>query len=272
MKDISLKDLLAAGCHFGHRVERWHPKAASFIYQAREGIHIIDLAQTRDSLRRAAEFVKNLAREGKILLLVATKRQAKGVVSEAAKRTEIPYLTNRWIGGFFTNWDEVKKNIEKLRQYRHDKETGGWQKFPKHEIAKLTKILNKLETVYGGAAQIETLPDALFIVDIKKEQACLREALRKNITVVAIVDTNTDPTSVDYPIPANDDAVGSLEYVTNFLVDAYSEGKKIEEKEGIGKKEKVEEEPKVQRVKEVKKEASGGKSKGKSGRPKKTTE
>lgn len=274
MKDISLKDLLSAGCHFGHRVEKWHPKAAAFIYQVREKIHIIDLVKTRDSLKKAAEFVKDLGKEGKTLLFVGTKRQAKGVVSEAAKRAEAPYLTNRWIGGFITNWEEVKKNIEKLKNFRQEKADGSWEKFPKHEIVKLAKILRKIETIYGGVAQLEVLPDALFIVDIKKEESCLREAIRREIAAIAIVDTNTNPNLVNYPIFANDDAVGSIQYITNYLADAYIEGKKMKEKAAKTQSDKEEKErekaSKVQSDKEAKEKEEVKEEKPKKrGRPKK---
>jgi len=250
MKNISLRDLLEAGCHFGHSLQRWHPKAASFIYEGRDGVHIIDLAKTKAGLENAGEFVKNLASEGKKLLLVATKRQAKGVVTESAKRGEMFYLTNRWIGGFITNWEEVKKNIDKIKKLRKEKDDGSWDKFPKHEVVKILKDLRKLETVYGGVVELNTPPDAVFIVDIKKEISCLRESLRRSIPTVAIVDTNTDPTPVDYPIPANDDAVGSIQYIVNYIVDAYLEGRNLREKqEGTVK----EEAPKLQRLKEEKK-------------------
>lgn len=231
MKDILLKDLLEAGCHFGHKTEKWHPKAASFIFQEKDRIHIIDLAKTRDSLKTSAEFVRTLALEGKVLLLVATKRQAKGVVTQAAIKSDCPYLTNRWIGGFITNWPEIKKNIDKLLKFRTEKEDGTWTKLPKHEAVNLGKILRKLEAIYGGVAKLLGLPDAILVVDIKKEDSCVKEALRKGIPVVAIVDTNTNPTKVEYPIPANDDAVGSIRYVVDYLSEAYLDGKKLREKQ-----------------------------------------
>lgn len=236
MEDISLRKLLEAGCHFGHKKERWHPKASKYIFDTREGIHIIDLAKTRDGLKSAMEYVKKLGEEDKVLLFVATKRQAKGVVTDAAKLAGAPYLTKRWIGGFFTNWDEVKKNIDKMNKGRKEKTDGTWQKFPKHEIVKMDKILHRQEVVYGGVAEFLALPDAVFIVDIKKEISTLREALKRNIPTIAVVDTNTDPTSVDYPIPANDDAVGSIQIVVNYIVQAYMEGKKLAEKKSEGSK------------------------------------
>ncbi|MBI1869389.1 30S ribosomal protein S2 [Candidatus Gottesmanbacteria bacterium] len=225
MQQISLKDLLEAGCHFGHQVKRWHPRAGAFIYAARDGIHIIDLARTRDGLEKAAQFAKNLGLEGKILLFVATKRQAKGVVAEEARKTGIPYLTQRWIGGFITNWDEVKKNLEKVRQMRSDRDSKAWLEFPKHEQVKLAKTLSKLEAFYGGVAEVKELPDALFVVDIRKEDAAVREAAIRGITAIGIVDTNSDPARLDYPIPANDDAVGSIQYITRTIAEAYKEGK-----------------------------------------------
>ena len=230
MREISLIELLEAGCHLGHKVTRWYPKASSFIYQAREGIHIIDLVKTRDWLKRAAEYVFDLGKQGKIFLFIASKRQAKGVASEAAKRADLPYMTNRWIGGFLTNWDEVKKNIERMNTWRKEKSSGGWDKYPKHEIVKLDKLLRKTELIYAGVTDLSNLPDAVFIVDINKEDTALKEATRREIPIVAMVDTNSNPTLAEYPIPANDDAVGSIQYIVNYIADAYIEGKKLGQK------------------------------------------
>ena len=245
MKDISLKDLLEAGCHFGHRVEKWHPKASKFIYDSREGLHIIDLAKTKDGLKKASEFVKEVAGSGLEVLLVATKRQGKGVATEAAKRAGMPYLTNRWIGGFITNWDEVKKNIDKLNRMHKEKLEGTWKKFPKHEIVKLEKELKKAEIVYGGVQNLTSLPQTIFIVDIKREISSLRESIKNGVTTVAIVDTNADPNLIEYPIPANDDAVGSIKYIVDYIADSYLEGKKIAEK-AAGKRVAAPEEKSVQ--------------------------
>ncbi|MBI3955450.1 30S ribosomal protein S2 [Candidatus Gottesmanbacteria bacterium] len=254
MKDVSLKDLLEAGCHFGHRAEKWHPKAESFIYQSREGIHIIDLAKTREGLLKAGELIKSLGETGKVVLFVATKRQAKAAVKEAAIRADIAYLTNRWIGGFITNWDEVYKNIEKLNTMRADSKSGAWNDRPKHEIVKLHKEMRKLEMVYSGVTLLKKIPDAVFMVDIRRENSCLREAVRFHLPIVAIVDTNSDPTPVVYPIPANDDAVGSIQFIVNYLADSYLEGKKIFEKKGEKEENKspVKEE-KSEKVEEIKK-------------------
>ena len=243
MRDITLRELLEAGCHFGHRVERWHPKAAKFIYQPREGIHIIDLAKTRTQLLKAGEFVHELGKTGKTFLFVATKRQAKGVVAEAAKKSGAMYLTNRWIGGFMTNWEEVRKNIDKMIKMRKEKKEEAWSKFPKHEQIKLEKDLRNLETVYSGVAEATAVPDAIYIVDIKKEAATLKEAIRREVTSLAIVDTNVNPDAVDFPVPANDDAVGSIQCITDFLADAYLDGKAESEERKAESERKEEKNP-----------------------------
>lgn len=231
MKEIQLQDLLQAGCHFGHQATRLHPKARSFIFTKRDKVHIIDLAKTKEALEKAGEFVKNLTKKGGEVLFVATKRQARGMVTEVAQKIGSPYFTRRFIGGFLTNFSEVKKNIEKLNKMSADQEKGEWEKFTKHEQAKLRRELTKLNLLYGGVKNVEELPEALFIVDIKKEGGAFREAIGKNIPVVAIVDTNADPAWVDYPIPANDDAVGSIKYITEYIGEAYQEGKLKRKKE-----------------------------------------
>jgi len=230
MKQITLEELLQAGCHFGHKSERWHPKAHEFIYTEKDGIHIIDLAKTKAGLEEAQEVIRNLVIGGKEVLFVGTKRQAKGVVRHAATEAGAPYLVERWIGGFLTNWDGIKKNIEKINRMQDEKAVGAWKKFPKHEQVKLAKYLERLKVTYAGVLHLAKYPDALFIVDIRKEQAAIYEAQRVGIPVIAIVDTNTDPTPIDYMIPANDDAVGSIEYIVNAVADAYKEAKEYLQK------------------------------------------
>ena len=168
MQNISLKDLLEAGCHFGHKVERWHPKAATFIYAAKEGVHIIDLAKTKSALESVLAYADELGKTGKALLFVGTKRQAKGVVTEAAKREGIFYLTNRWVGGFLTNYEEVGKNIEKLNRMKKESTDGSWNQFPKHERVQLEKETRKMERIYGGVTALAGVPSAIYIIDIKK--------------------------------------------------------------------------------------------------------
>lgn len=225
MQEISLQALLEAGCHFGHKSERWHPKAAQFIYTKKDGIHIIDLAKTKTGLTEAAKFIKEVASHGDEVLFVATKRQAQGVVKEEATAVGAPYLVERWIGGFMTNWDSIKKNIEKINRLVREKEEGGWKKFPKHEQSKLTRYLHRLNIFYGGVLHLTRAPMAVFIVDIKKEDAAVREAHRMHVPVVAVVDTNADPAGIEYYIPANDDAVGSIQLLAHTIAMAYKEGK-----------------------------------------------
>lgn len=226
MDEITLQQLLEAGCHFGHKSERWHPKAKGYIYTEKDGIHIIDLAATKAGLDKAVEFIRNLASEGREILFVGTKRQAKGVLKEEAVAAGAPYFSERWIGGFLTNWEEVKKNIDKINRLTDEEAAGAWKKFPKHERGKLARYLENIKIYYGGVLHLTNVPAALFIVDIKKEDTAVREAKRVGIPIVAIVDTNSDPTGVDYVIPANDDAVGSVQLITHTLAQAYKEGKR----------------------------------------------
>ncbi|OGG12708.1 30S ribosomal protein S2 [Candidatus Gottesmanbacteria bacterium RIFCSPHIGHO2_02_FULL_39_11] len=256
MKNITLVELLEAGCHFGHKKEKWHPKAASFIYAAKEGVHIIDLAKTKEWLQKAGEYAEKLGQEGKVLMFVATKRQAKLLLATAAKKANAPYLASRWVGGFLTNWDQVKRNIDKLNKMKKDKAEGAWKKFVKHEIVKLDKEMKQIEMVYGGVADLKSPPDALFIVDIKKEDIAIKEAARREIPVIGMVDTNSDPSLISYPIPANDDAVGSIEIIVNFIAECYLEGKEKRAKEGEKEKERTSEKESREKAVEVKKPAA----------------
>jgi len=225
MEEITLQALLEAGCHFGHKTERWHPKAAEFIYTEKDGVHIIDLAKTKTGLEQAVEFIKKIIFRGGEVLLVGSKRQARGVVREEAERAGIPYLVERWIGGFLTNWDGIKKNIEKINRMSDEEQSGAWKNFPKHERSKLSRYLARLKVFYGGVLNVKKLPDAIYIVDVRKEYSAVREAIRRGIPIVAIVDTNSDPRLANYPIPANDDAVGSIKLITNAIATSYMEGK-----------------------------------------------
>ncbi|MCL4360623.1 30S ribosomal protein S2 [Patescibacteria group bacterium] len=230
MEEITLQQLLEAGCHFGHKAERWHPKARTFIYTEKDGIHVIDLVKTKAGLDRAVSYVRDLVAGGGELLLVGTKRQAQGVLKEEAEHAGAPYFANRWIGGFLTNWDSIKKNIDTCNSMMADRDSGVWKKYPKHEQVKLGRHLGKLQAYYGGVAAMKNPPQAVYIVDIKKEIAAVREAIRTGLPIIAIVDTNTDPTDITYAIPANDDAVGSIQLLTHAIAAAYKEGKELREK------------------------------------------
>ncbi len=231
MQDITLEQLLEAGCHFGHKAERWHPKAAEFIWQEKDGIHIIDLAKTKAGLDAALAFISELAGNGSTALFVGTKRQARGVVREAAIKAGASYLTQRWIGGFMTNWEGVHKNIQKINKMMTDQASGAWKKFPKHEQTKMGRYLSRLNVDYEGVLMLNELPKAIVVVDVRKEQSAVREAQRLNIPVIGIVDTNANPSDISYVIPANDDAVGSVQLIISAIAEAYREGHEKLEKE-----------------------------------------
>lgn len=239
MQDITLEQLLEAGCHFGHKAERWHPKAAEFIWAEKDGIHIIDLAKTKAGLDRAMAFVKELAAGGGTLLIVGTKRQARGVVKEAAQKAGASYLTQRWIGGFMTNWEGVHKNIQKINNMMTDQASGAWKKFPKHEQTKMARYLSRLNVDYEGVLMLNELPKAIFVVDVRKEQSAVREAHRMGIPVIGMVDTNANPEGIEYVIAANDDAVGSVQLIVTAVAQSYQEGRERAEKEAVKAAEKA---------------------------------
>lgn len=249
MREITLEELLAAGCHFGHQVTRSNPKARDFIFEARDNIHIIDLAKTKAGLEEAAAFIKALALKGGSLVVVGTKRQAAGIVLEVYKNASekgtdegLFYITNRWVGGLLTNLSEVSKNFKKLQDLISNlKDETLKTKYTKKEIGMWDKERKKLESFYGGVFEMKQRPDALFIVDSHLEDLTVREAIATGVATVAIVDTNADPSIIDYPIPANDDAVGSIKLIVDYIMDAWTEGKKEadELKEKSKKKEEV---------------------------------
>jgi small subunit ribosomal protein S2 len=232
MEKVTLEELLEAGCHFGHQVTRSNPKAREFIYEARDNIHIIDLVKTKQGLEEAAVFVKTLASKGGSLIIVGTKRQARGIVEEEIKKApDVFYVTNRWVGGLLTNFSEVSKNFKKLKEISDNLQNEEFKaKYTKKEIGLWERERQKLEGLYGGVKTLTKNPDALFIIDSHLEDLAVREAMRMGVTTVAIVDTNADPNIIDYPIPANDDAVGSIKLITSYIVDAWVEGKELVEK------------------------------------------
>ncbi len=245
MQQITLEQLLEAGCHFGHKAERWHPKASEFIWAEKDGIHIIDLAKTKAGLDAALSFVSLLAGAGNTVLFVGTKRQARGVVKEAAQKAGASFLTQRWIGGFMTNWEGVHKNIQKINKMMADQASGAWKKFPKHEQTKMARYLSRLNVDYEGVLMLHELPKAIIVIDVRKEQSAVREAQRLGIPVIGVVDTNADPSNINYVIPANDDAVGSVQLVVTAIADAYREGHERMEKEAAKVAAKAEEAKKV---------------------------
>ncbi len=228
MRDITLKELLEAGCHFGHQANRWHPKAGGFIFGERDGVHVIDLAKTKAGLVAAAEYLKNLAANGGTVVFVGTKRQAKIIVEEAAKKAMFYHVLERWPGGLLTNFDIIKKNnLDAIVKLEKDLLSDSQAFATKKEKLLAQRKLDKNKKSYGGLVGLTKTPDAIFLVDIKKEDGALREALRTNTTVVAITDTNTNPEAVKYGIPANDDAIGSIKIIIDYLADAWIEGIKF---------------------------------------------
>jgi small subunit ribosomal protein S2 len=232
MRTVSLEELLEAGCHFGHQVSRQNSKAREFIFEARDNIHIIDLEKTKEGLEDAAKFVKEVARKNGTLLVLGTKRQAESVLTEERKRLEaesdsVYFVTKRWIGGTLTNSTEVAKNYKKLKDITAKlKDPKERAKYTKKELSDFDKTRVKLEAFYGGVAEMPTTPDAVFIIDTHLEHVAANEALKAGIPTVGITDTNADPTIITYPIPANDDAVGSLKLIISYVFDAWIEGRK----------------------------------------------
>ena len=238
MREITLEELLAAGAHFGHQVIRANPKARDFVFEARDNIQIIDLSKTKQGLEEAAEFIKSIARTGGILLVVGTKRQAREIVAkhfEKVKDKNVLFVTNHWVGGILTNFSEVSKNIKKMHDLEAKlKDEAEKAKYTKKEIGLWEKERQRLEALYGGIASMTKMPDAIYIIDSHFEDLAVKEAGAMGVPSVAIVDTNADPNVIDYPIPANDDAVGSIDIITGYLIDAWNENfrKPEEKKEG----------------------------------------
>jgi small subunit ribosomal protein S2 len=224
MPRIDLADLLNAGAHFGHLTRRWNPKMKPFIFMERNGIHIIDLKKTQELLEAACNAIANLAGDGKRVLFVGTKKQACETIVEEAKRCNQFYVSERWLGGMLTNFATIRKSVKRLTNIEKMETDGTYDKITKKEILVLDREKEKLQNILSGVVEMTRLPGALFIVDIKKEEIAVAEARRLSIPVFAIVDTNCDPTLVDYPIPANDDAIKSIQAITKFIADAINEG------------------------------------------------
>jgi len=216
-----IEKLFHLNAHLGHKKNRLHPRAKKFVYQIIDGTTIIDLVKTVELLEKAKEFLKKLAKENKKIVVVATKKNLSALIKKICQKNNISYLTNKWPAGFLTNFNTLLKNIKKLKKMNEEKQTGQWSQFVKHEQVKLNKILNRLTRLYDGVVNLEKIPDALVIVDSKKEKTALKEACRMRIPVIAIVDTNINPDPISYPIPANDDSLEAVEYLINELISSY---------------------------------------------------
>ena len=230
MKIPSIMEMLKAGVHFGHQVSRWHPKMKQYIFGQRNNVHVIDLERTQEMLGGTLESIKNLAKEGKVILFASTRPQAKAVVKAAAIDCGMPYLADRWIGGLFTNFQEIKKLITKYNTLREQQASGELEKYNKKERLDISKDLEKKEVSLGGLTTLTKMPDVLFVPSLQNEKTAMTEAKKMGVEVIGICDTNANPDNADYIIPANDDAVNSITMMVNLVAAAIKEGKAEAEK------------------------------------------
>ncbi len=233
MAVVAMKQLLEAGVHFGHQTRRWDPRMAEYIFQARNGIHIIDLQKTSKKIDEAYEFIKEASEEGKDILFVGTKKQAQECVKEAAEACGMYYIDQRWLGGMLTNFDTIQKRIQRLKDLEAMQEDGTFDVLPKKEVILLKKEMEKLERNLGGIKEMNKMPGVMFVVDPKKERIAILEARKLNIPVVGLIDTNCNPEDVDYVIPGNDDAIRAVKLITTVMANAVIEGRQGESFEPI---------------------------------------
>jgi small subunit ribosomal protein S2 len=222
---VSMRELLEAGVHFGHQTRRWNPKMRRYIFTERGGIYIIDLQQTLELVEQAAAFVRNVAERGGSVLFVGTKKQGQDAVEEEATRVGMPYVNHRWLGGLLTNWRTISERLERMRELRRLRDEGQLELLPPKERITMMNELEKLETNLGGVTDMKGVPDAIFVLDLRKEQLAIREARRLGLPVVALVDTNCDPDDADYVIPGNDDAIRSCTLIVRVIANAIEAGK-----------------------------------------------
>jgi small subunit ribosomal protein S2 len=222
---ISLEELLEAGAHYGHQAKRWNPKMSPYLYGVQEGVHVFDLVKTKQALEEALEVLKKAAAEDKVILLIGTKKQIKDKIIEIGQETGCPYVSERWLGGTLTNFDQMKRSLDKLAEMKANMAAGEYKKFTKKERLLIEREIARLERFFGGITKLEKIPDIIFIVDTHKEIAAVKEARRAKIETIGIVDSNADPSLIDYPIPMNDDATKALEYVLDLVKQAIMEGK-----------------------------------------------
>jgi small subunit ribosomal protein S2 len=222
---ISLKELLEAGVHFGHQTKKRNPKMKKYIYNERNGIHIVDLQQTIKLFEEASRFMSNTAAQGKSVLFIGTKKQAQDAVAEEAARASMPYVNQRWLGGLLTNFTTLKRSIKKFKELEKMKVDGDFEHFSKKDAAKLEKKYKKMAKLFSGIKEMEAMPDALFVIDPRKEAIAVSEAKKLNIPVVAVVDTNCNPDPIDYVIPGNDDAIRAIKLFASRIADAVVEGR-----------------------------------------------
>jgi small subunit ribosomal protein S2 len=235
--NLTMKSLLEAGVHFGHRTQRWNPKMKPFIFTERNGIHIIDLQQTLVRLEQAYDKVRDTVAEGGTVVFVGTKKQAAENLSLAAESCEMPYVNERWLGGTLTNWLTIKQRIGYLLELEQRRETGDFERLPKKESLKLQQLIEKLNRRLGGLKHMTRLPDLLFVVDVRREAIAVKEGKILDIPVIAMVDTNCDPDPIDLVIPSNDDAIRAIKLIANHMADAVNEGMQIRQALRAGEEE-----------------------------------
>lgn len=258
---MSLQSLLEAGCHFGHQAKRWNPKMEPYIWKSKDGIHVFDLAVTAKKLEEACQAARDLVASGKVIVFVGTKRQAEAIVREEAEKIGVPYVTYRWLGGTVTNWPQIKKSIDKLKDMEEKTKSGEYKKYTKKENILIQREINRLRKLFGGVIGLKKEPDALFIVDSHREQSALNEAEQKGITTFAIVDSNADPDLVDYVIPGNDDAVRSIKVLVETFAKAVAQGLELQNKkqpEEAAKAVNAEPKKEIVKKKSLKKEKKNG--------------
>ena len=252
MSVVAMKQLLEAGVHFGHQTRRWNPKMAEYIFQARNGIHIIDLQKSSKKLDEAYDFLKNQAEEGKTVLFVGTKKQAQECVKEAAEKCGMYYVNQRWLGGTLTNFKTIRNRVKRLTDIEKMQEDGTFEVLPKKEVILLKKELEKLEKNLGGIKEMTELPGVMFVVDPNKERIAILEARKLGIPVIGLVDTNCNPEDVDYPIPGNDDAIRAVKLIMDVMANAVIEGKQGESMEQeVDAQEQMAEEAKPESMEKV---------------------
>ena len=248
MAVVAMKQLLEAGVHFGHQTRRWDPKMAEYIFQARNGIHIIDLQKTSKKLDEAYAFLKEQAEEGKTVLFVGTKKQAQECMKEAAIKSGMYYVDQRWLGGMLTNFDTIRARVQRLKDLETMQEDGTFEVLPKKEVILLKKEMEKLERNLGGIKEMDKLPGVIFLVDPKKERIAVLEAKKLGIPTVGIVDTNCNPEDLDYPIPGNDDAIRAVKLIADVMANAVIEGKQGESFETVEEQDVSEEAESMEQV------------------------
>ena len=231
MAVVAMKQLLEAGVHFGHQTRRWDPRMAEYIFQARNGIHIIDLQKTSKKLDEAYNFIKEQAEQGKTVLFVGTKKQAQECMKEAAEKSGMFYINQRWLGGMLTNFGTIRKRVERLKDLERMQEDGTFEVLPKKEVILLKKEMEKLEKNLGGIKEMTEIPGVIFVVDPKKERIAILEARKLNIPLVGLIDTNCNPEDLDYPIPGNDDAIRAVKLIADAMANAIIEGRQGESME-----------------------------------------